>query len=65
MTTLPEASDGSELAGFENWRTEVRGSAAVRALGATIFPQLAVQDLHIMPGRHPPAKKVRGGVSIE
>jgi len=51
MRTLPGTSDGSELAGFENWRTEVWGSAAVRALGATMFPRLAVQDLHVMPGR--------------
>ena len=51
MTTLPEAPDASEPAGFENWRTEVWGSAAVRALGATIFPQLAVRDLYVMPGR--------------
>jgi hypothetical protein len=49
--TLPEAPDASELAGFENWRTEVWGSAAVRALGVTIFPQLAVGDLYVMPGR--------------
>lgn len=51
MTTLPEAPDASELAGFENWRTEVWGSVAVRALGATIFPLLAVRDLYVMPGR--------------
>jgi hypothetical protein len=51
ITTLPESSEDPELAGFENWRTEVWGSAAVRALGATIFPQLAVRDLHVMPGR--------------
>jgi hypothetical protein len=50
-THLPEPPDASELAGFENWRTEVWGSAAVRALGATIFPQLAVRDLQVMPGR--------------
>jgi hypothetical protein len=40
MTTLPESPAASELAGFENWRSEVWGSAVVRALGATIFPQL-------------------------
>jgi hypothetical protein len=51
IETLPEVPDASQLAGFENWRTEVWGSAAVRALGATIFPQLAVRDLYVMPGR--------------
>lgn len=51
ITTLAVPPDGSELAGFENWRTEVWGSAVVRALGAAIFPQLAVQNLHVMPGR--------------
>lgn len=51
MTDLPEDPDSSDLAGFENWRTAVWGSAAVRSLGATIFPQLAVQDLCVMPGR--------------
>jgi hypothetical protein len=51
VTTLPESPDTSELAGFENWRTEVWGSAAVCALGATVFPQLAVRDLYVMPGR--------------
>lgn len=51
VTTLPEPSDASQLAGFENWRTQVWGSDVVRALGATIFPQLAVRDLYVMPGR--------------
>jgi hypothetical protein len=49
--TLPEAPDAPDAAGFENWRTEVWGSVAVRALGATILPQLAVRDLYVMPGR--------------
>ena len=51
LTTLPRPPGASEAAGFESWRIQVWGSAAVRALGATIFPQLAVQDLHVMPGR--------------
>lgn len=48
---LPDDPDVPELAGFENWRTEVWGSAVVRELGATIFPRLASGDLYVMPGR--------------
>jgi hypothetical protein len=34
-------------AGFENWRTQVWGSARVRDLGAQYFPRLARSDLHV------------------
>jgi hypothetical protein len=40
-------SEAGEMlaAGFESWRTEVWGSAQVRALGADIFPRLAPGEL--------------------
>jgi hypothetical protein len=45
-----EALGGSLAAGFENWRTEVWGSPAARALGAHYFPQLADADLYVGAG---------------
>ncbi|UNO43435.1 hypothetical protein [Streptomyces sp. MST-110588] len=37
----------SDLAGFEDWRTRVWGSQAVRSLGARFFPVLADGDLRV------------------
>lgn len=43
--TYTDAPPGtSDAAGFENWRTQVWGSAHVRALGAELLPQLAAED---------------------
>lgn len=42
-----QALGGSLAAGFENWRTRVRGSAQVRTLGAEYFPPLAGADLYV------------------
>ncbi|MFE6868157.1 hypothetical protein ACFVFS_16530 [Kitasatospora sp. NPDC057692] len=39
----------ADLAGFEDWRTRVWGSEAVRSLGAGFFPVLAGADLHVEP----------------
>ncbi|MFB7473571.1 hypothetical protein [Kitasatospora sp. NPDC056184] len=47
----PEAS--ADLAGFEDWRTRVWGSEAVRSLGAGFFPVLAETDLHVQPEEVP------------
>jgi hypothetical protein len=44
---VPEGS--SDLAGFEGWRTTVWGSETVRSLGARFFPQLAGNDLRVVP----------------
>lgn len=41
----------SDAAGFENWRTQVWGSAQVRALGAGLLPKLATEDLYADPGQ--------------
>jgi len=43
-----EPCDGGEpsLAGFENWRSTVWGSAVSRRLGCKLLPLLATQDLH-------------------
>ncbi|MFI5781458.1 hypothetical protein [Nocardia sp. NPDC051570] len=38
-----------DLAGFERWRTEVWGNAAVRELGARFFPVLAEDNLWVEP----------------
>jgi hypothetical protein len=43
----------SDLAGFENWRTTVWGSEAVRSLGARFFPALADGDLSVQPAQVP------------
>ena len=40
-----------DAAGFESWRTEVWGSAQVRAPGAELLPQLATGDLYVGPGQ--------------
>ena len=45
----PPDDRGSELAGFESYRTVVWGSEAVRALGARFFPLLALKDLWVQP----------------
>jgi hypothetical protein len=41
------ASPHNELAGFESWRTSVWGSEAVKQLGLTLLPSLAVRDLYV------------------
>ncbi|MFG1889795.1 hypothetical protein ACGFIR_18245 [Micromonospora sp. NPDC049051] len=46
-------ADGSDLAGFESWRTEVWGSPAVNSLGARYFPTLATGDLVVAPDEVP------------
>jgi hypothetical protein len=44
---------GADLAGFENWRQLVWGSAATRALGAGFFPQLDGGDLYVSTDQLP------------
>lgn len=44
---LDPPAPGGDLAGFEQWRTTVWGSAAVRALGARYFPVLDQADLTV------------------
>ncbi|MFJ9676703.1 hypothetical protein ACIRP2_01400 [Streptomyces sp. NPDC101194] len=46
---LDGPEDGSDMAGFENCRTELWGSGAARALGARFFPELATGDLQVEP----------------
>ena len=47
---LLDVPDGcSDLAGFEDWRKTVWGSAVVRSLGARFFPHLADGDLTVSP----------------
>ncbi|MER7759709.1 hypothetical protein [Streptomyces sp. NPDC097619] len=46
---VPEG--GSDLAGFERWRTSVWGNENVRSLGASFFPVLASDDLRVPPHR--------------
>jgi hypothetical protein len=52
-TILSGSPGASDLAGFESWRDDVWGSAAVRALGARFFPRLASGDLYVEPARVP------------
>jgi hypothetical protein len=47
LKVLATPEGGSDLAGFESWRTKVWGSQAVRSLGARFFPQLAESDLYV------------------
>jgi hypothetical protein len=49
ITLLGPAGPGTDLAGFERFRTTVWGSNAVRALGARYFPVLAGEDLTVLP----------------
>jgi len=49
MTLLDTPSAGSELAGFESFRTSVWGCEGVRDLGARFFPVLASGDLVVAP----------------
>ncbi|MCM6778442.1 hypothetical protein NDR87_33650 [Nocardia sp. CDC159] len=49
MLFLDAPKDWMNLAGFESWRTEVWGSAAVRELGARFFPVLAEDNLWVEP----------------
>ena len=48
--SLEDEALGSLAAGFENWRTQVWGSPAARALGAEYFPRLAGADLRVGAG---------------
>ncbi|WP_369637690.1 hypothetical protein [Nocardia sp. JMUB6875] len=49
-TSFLDAPEGwMDLAGFERWRTEVWGNAAVRELGARFFPILAEDNLWVEP----------------
>jgi hypothetical protein len=50
MTLLDPPSPGSELAGFESFRTGVWGSEVVRELGARFLPALADGELVVAPG---------------
>ncbi len=50
LELLDDAEDGSDLAGFENWRQTVWGRDGVRALGARFLPQLDGSDLTVEPG---------------
>ncbi|WP_067590787.1 hypothetical protein [Nocardia terpenica] len=51
-TSFLDAGEGwMDLAGFESWRTEVWGNAAVRELGARFFPVLAEGDLWVYPDK--------------
>ncbi|GAB2590295.1 hypothetical protein [Kribbella endophytica] len=50
---LDDAEDGSDLAGFENWRRTVWGGDGARALGARFFPQLDGGDLTVEPADVP------------
>jgi hypothetical protein len=49
MTFLDILPTASDLAGFESFRTSVRGSEAVRGLGARFFLSLASSDLIVAP----------------
>ncbi|MEO6085947.1 MAG: hypothetical protein ABIQ18_22830 [Umezawaea sp.] len=49
MTLLDTPTRGSDLAGFESFRTTVWGSDAMRALGARFFPVLNGGDLTVRP----------------
>jgi hypothetical protein len=56
MQLLEEPRGVSDLAGFENWRTQVWGSEVVRSLGARFFPALADGDLEVAAGQVPAFK---------
>ncbi|MBZ4321407.1 hypothetical protein [Streptomyces huiliensis] len=49
LLDVPEGC--SDLAGFEQWRTTVWGSEAVRASGARFLPVLADGDLRVDAGQ--------------
>ena len=48
---LDTPDDACDVAGHERTRTDLWGSEAARALGATFLPQLADTDLQVEPGQ--------------
>lgn len=53
MHVLDVPEGCSDLAGPEQWRTTVWGSAAVRSLETRLFPMLTYTDLQVDPGHVP------------